>query len=72
MCLASATLEPRGLASAEEEDGAPVVVVLFFRQLPRQTYRQWLRDLPNDEFARWLLADPSAIPQLHLALQSGE
>lgn len=53
------------------EDGATMVVVLFYRQLPRETYRQWRRDLPNDEFARWLLADPSAIPQLRAALQSG-
>lgn len=52
------------------EDGASVVVVLFFRQLPRQTYRLWLQELPNDEFARWLLSEPSAIPQLRTALKS--
>lgn len=52
------------------EDGASVVVILFYRQLPRQTYRQWRQDLPHDEFARWLLSDPSAIPQLREALQA--
>jgi D-alanyl-D-alanine carboxypeptidase len=51
------------------EDGATIVVVLFYRQLPRQTYQQWRRDLPNDEFARWLLSDPEAIQQLRAALQ---
>ncbi|UCG23687.1 MAG: serine hydrolase [Chloroflexota bacterium] len=53
------------------EDGAQLVVVLFFRQLPRNTYRQWRRDLPHDEFARWLLSDPAAIPALRETLWSG-
>jgi D-alanyl-D-alanine carboxypeptidase len=52
------------------EDGATVVVVLFYRQLPRQTYRQWLGNLANDEFARWLLSDPAAITQLRDAFQA--
>jgi hypothetical protein len=43
------------------EDGAQVVVVLFFHDLPMSTYRQWRRTLPHDEFARWLLSDPGAI-----------
>ncbi len=43
---------------------APVVVILFYRDLPQQTYRQWRDDLPHDELARWLLADPTAIPAL--------
>lgn len=54
------------------EDGAPVVVVLFYRQLPNQTYRQWRNELPHDEFAHWLLSDPAAIPELRQALQQGE
>ncbi len=54
------------------EDGASIVVVLFYRQLPRQTYRQWRRELPHDEFARWLLTDPMALPQLRSALQPVE
>jgi len=52
------------------EDGAQLVVILFFRQLPRNTYRQWRRDLPHDELARWLLSDPAAIPTLREILGS--
>ncbi|HRQ39883.1 MAG TPA: serine hydrolase [Chloroflexota bacterium] len=40
----------------------PIVVILFFRNLPQPTYRQWRDALPHDEFARWLLYDPAAIP----------
>lgn len=50
-------------------DGAPVIVVLFFRDIPQQTYRSWRFDLPHDELARWLLADPAAIPALAAALR---
>ncbi|RIK19229.1 MAG: hypothetical protein DCC51_09290 [Anaerolineae bacterium] len=50
-------------------DAAPVVVILFYRDLPQQTYRQWRYDLPHDELARWLLADPAAIPALATALR---
>jgi len=39
-----------------------VVVILFFHDLPTSTYREWRRTLPHDEFARWLLYDPAAIP----------
>lgn len=39
----------------------PIVVILFFRDLPQPTYRQWRDSLPHDEFARWLLYDPAAI-----------
>ncbi|HSG17977.1 MAG TPA: serine hydrolase [Anaerolineae bacterium] len=52
------------------EDGAQLVVVLFFRQLSRNTYRQWRQDLPHDEFARWLLSDPAAIPTLRETLRA--
>lgn len=51
------------------DDGAPVVVVLFLRDLPQETYRQWRFDLPHDELARWLLADPAAIPTLATVLR---
>jgi len=50
-------------------DPAPVVVALFFRDLPQDTYRRWRFDLPHDELARWLLSDPAAIPALAAALQ---
>jgi D-alanyl-D-alanine carboxypeptidase len=46
------------------EDGAQVVVVLFYRDLPMQTYRNWRQSLTHDELARWLLAKPEAIPEL--------
>ena len=39
----------------------PVVVVLFFHDLPNRTYRQWRDNLTHDEFARWLLYDVEAI-----------
>ncbi|MCL4265472.1 MAG: serine hydrolase [Anaerolineae bacterium] len=40
----------------------PIVVILFFRDLPQSIYRQWRDTLSHDEFARWLLVDPAAIP----------
>ena len=44
---------------------APIVVVLFYKDLPQHTYRDWRRNgLPHDEFARWLLIEPQAIPLL--------
>jgi D-alanyl-D-alanine carboxypeptidase len=42
-------------------DGAQVVVVLFYRDLPMQMYRQWRQSQTHDELARWLLADPDGI-----------
>jgi D-alanyl-D-alanine carboxypeptidase len=52
-------------------DAAPIIVVLFYRDLPQQLYREWRFDLPHDELARWLLADPEAIPLLATALANG-
>ena len=46
------------------DDPAPVVVALFYRDLPQNTYRQWRNALPHDELARWLLGDPAAIAAL--------
>ena len=43
---------------------APLVVALFYHDLPNSTYQQWRRSLAHDEFARWLLYDPQAIPAL--------
>lgn len=45
-------------------DQAQVVVALFYRRLPMSTYRDWRQTLPHDEFARWILSDPNAIPGL--------
>lgn len=49
----------------------PVVLALFFHDLPQQTYRQWRRDLPHDELARWLLRDRAAIPLLRSLFDQG-
>lgn len=46
------------------DDFAPVVIALFYQDLENRTYRNWRTDLPHDEFARWALADPAAIPAL--------
>jgi len=48
----------------------PVVVALFFRDLPLPTYREWRDSLSHDELARWLMADPQAIPALRAVLNS--
>lgn len=45
-------------------DGAQLVVTLFYRDLPGDTYRNWRQTLPHDELARWLLFDPEAIQLL--------
>jgi D-alanyl-D-alanine carboxypeptidase len=45
-------------------DSAPIVIALFYQDLPNRTYQQWRNTLPHDEFARWLLAEPGAIPAL--------
>jgi D-alanyl-D-alanine carboxypeptidase len=47
----------------------PVVIALFYRNLPQDTYRRWRNELPHDELARWLLADPAALPALRAVLQ---
>lgn len=39
----------------------PVVVALFFHELPNDVYRDWRRSLPHDELARWLLREREAI-----------
>lgn len=48
----------------------PVVVVLFFRDLPNNTYREWRNNLTHDEFARWLLIDDGAITAVADALKN--
>jgi D-alanyl-D-alanine carboxypeptidase len=49
-------------------ENVPVVIALFYRDLPQQTYRRWRFDLPHDELARWLLASPDALPLLAAVL----
>lgn len=46
----------------------PIVLALFYQDLPGRTYQQWRRNLPHDEFARWLLYEPAALPALRAAL----
>jgi hypothetical protein len=47
----------------------PVVVALFYRDLPNQNYQRWRRnELAHDELARWLLHEPEAIPALRAVL----
>lgn len=50
----------------------PVVVVLFFRDLPLSTFRQWRRNLPHDELARWLLYEREAIPLVREMMATGD
>lgn len=52
------------------EDGVPLVVILFYKDLPMSTYRTWRNSLAHDEFARWLLYDPEALPLLRALLSS--
>ncbi len=49
-------------------DVAPIAIALFYRELPGRTYQLWRNQLPHDEFARWLLSDPAAIPALRNVL----
>jgi hypothetical protein len=46
----------------------PIVIALFYQDLPNRTYQQWRRSLPHDELARWLLYEPTALPALRAAL----
>jgi hypothetical protein len=47
----------------------PIIVTLFFRDLPNDLYRSWRSNtLAHDELARWLLANPQAIPLLRRIL----
>jgi hypothetical protein len=42
----------------------PIVVALFYHDLHNTTYQQWRNSLAHDEFARWMLYEPAAIPAL--------
>jgi beta-lactamase class A len=46
------------------DETAPIVVALFYSELPLWTYSSWLSDSPHDALARWLLSDPAALPAL--------
>ncbi len=49
---------------------APIVVAIFFRDLPGRTSREMRNNLAQDELARWLLYDPEAILALRDVLSS--
>jgi hypothetical protein len=62
-----------GVYYAYPADGsAPLVVALFYRDLPGSTYREWRRSFTHDELGRWLVMDPGAIPTLREALAEVE
>lgn len=46
----------------------PTVVILFYRDLPGSSYREWRNNLAHDELARWLLDNPEALSLLRAAL----
>ena len=48
----------------------PIVVAIFFRDLPGRTSREMRNNLAQDELARWLLYDAEAIPALRAVLSS--
>ena len=49
----------------------PVVVALFYHDLHNSIYQRWRRSLAHDEFARWLLYEPQAIPAMRALIESG-
>ena len=58
---------------AYPQDGSgPLVVAFFLRDLERDTYRAWRQNQAHDEFARWLLYEPEAIPALRNLLAAGD
>ena len=44
----------------------PLVLVLFYRNIPAETYQLWRRQLPHDSFAHWLMSNPNAIHIMHV------
>lgn len=50
----------------------PIVLALFYKDLPNETYRRWRRTFPHDELAHWLMSDPEAIHILHLLRDQAE
>ena len=48
----------------------PIVVALFYRNLPRQTYRRWRQEFPHDALAHWLMSNPNGIHIMHVLRDS--
>lgn len=53
------------------DGGGPIVVILFYKDLPQELYRTWRRSLTHDEFARWLLYDPAALGWVRAVVGGG-
>lgn len=50
----------------------PIVVVLFYKNLPLPVYREWRRTLTHDALAHWLMQNPQAIHILHVLRDAAE
>ncbi|MEM9776402.1 MAG: serine hydrolase, partial [Chloroflexota bacterium] len=50
----------------------PIVVALFYRNLPRSTYQRWRREFPHDALAHWLMSNPQGIHVMHVLRDSAE
>ena len=50
----------------------PIVVALFYRNLPQSTYRRWRREFPHDALAHWLMSNPNGIHVMHVLRDSAE
>lgn len=44
----------------------PIVVALFYKDLPNNVYQRWRRTFPHDAFAHWLMNNPNAIHIMHV------
>ncbi len=50
----------------------PIVVALFYRNLPQNTYRRWRREFPHDALAHWLMTNPRGIHIMHVLRDAAE
>ncbi|MGB1253525.1 MAG: serine hydrolase, partial [Candidatus Promineifilaceae bacterium] len=50
----------------------PIVLALFFNDIPNRTYQGWRRSFPHDDMAHWLMSNPSAIHIMHVLRDSAE
>ena len=50
----------------------PLVVALFYKDLPNRTYQRWRRDFPHDDMAHWLMSNPNALHIMHVLRDGAE
>ena len=50
----------------------PIVVALFYENLPNRTYQRWRRDFPHDDMAHWLMSNPNALHIMHVLRDGAE